>query len=232
MDLNWLHWTPMDLNWLQWTSTDLNGPQLTPMDLNWPHWTSLDLTGPLLWEGGLVPDPYHGGVLVIDRLPVPHYPGTTTPLHRPQCTPRHASQGQTPFTRLHSDTRTNPKYRLCQNHHFLLVKTDLVKTALFVQKPYLILIVFAENAIFALFRQKQWILHFSGTPLVFRVFHCFRVVRFSLGFVRKVQNLVKYLEIMQNWHFSPKCHRQIWYLQKCHFWLSFHEKNVIFVISL
>ena len=84
------------------------------------------------------------------------------------------SQGRTGFTRLHSVTVSEPKYRLCQNYHFLVVKKRPVKTVIFRQKAYLILIVFAKSVIFDVFAEKPLILVLFGTPLVYGCFSLFR----------------------------------------------------------
>ena len=106
----------------------------------------------------VAPDPYHGVPPGIAPCRHHHYPGYThhcttlaesSPCHCSTCL-----RGSDPFTRLHSDTVPNPKYRPVQNHHFLTVKKDLAKTALFCQKAYLILIVFPENDVFDVFDEK------------------------------------------------------------------------------
>ena len=63
-----------------------------------------------------------------------------------------------------------------------MTKMDLVKSDVFVQNAYLILIVLVKSAIFAVFAENGEINAFLETPLVFTVFHCSRVVRFSHGF--------------------------------------------------
>lgn len=80
------------------------------------------------------PDPYHGAGTGIDppHTPLPRVPLPTV-LRRPVLRLRLSgvSEGCQWPTRLHCVTVAHPTYRLVENHHFLLTKMDLVKTARF-----------------------------------------------------------------------------------------------------
>ena len=70
--------------------------------------------------------------------PTPRVP-RTHPLSRQYGHPGQ-SRSQTPFTRLPLDTVGTLKYHFGQNYHFFMSRNGPVKTALFVEKAYLILL--------------------------------------------------------------------------------------------
>ena len=99
------------------------------------------------------------------------------------------------FTRLLLNTAADPKYQLCQNHHFLEVKNDLLKTDISVKKAYLILIVKCKMSIFDVFWRFWRFLVISGHLWFFGVFYCSGCVRFSHGFWQISVILENFLEI-------------------------------------
>ena len=132
-----------------------------------------------------------------DRPTPPHTitPGTTTP-----CTTRpatlaplqHALRGPDSVHQASFGYSLGPKILDCSKPPLFLVKKGPVKTAHFGKKAYPILIGFPENAIFDVFTEKQWILHFSRDTTGLRRFSLFSSCQV---FPLKVVKIPKFHEI-------------------------------------
>ena len=147
------------------------------------------------------PDPYHGWGVLIDRAPYPTTPGTPPTMPAPRSRWHHAwqyTQQPGPVHQASSGYSQEPRIPTCLKLAFSSgQKTDLSKTSILLKKAYLILIVFNENGIFDVFAEfGHFLVTFLDTTglLVFTVFHCFRVLRFPNGILRKVLNLVIFLK--------------------------------------
>ena len=176
----WLHW---HLCWLHCDSIDISvDSTVTPL---WLHCDLIGLVygliglvyGPLFLRDsvvGVCPDPYHGVLLVVDRVPVP--PPPRVPLPRacrfPHCPHGYTQLSQRPTEAHQASLRYSgrPKTPTCLK---LMVKNHPVKNVNFDQKAYLILITFCQNAENDVFDEKHCFWWLFETPLVFEWFLLF-----------------------------------------------------------
>ena len=77
------------------------------------------------------------------------------------------------------------KYHFGQKPPLFNVKNGPVKSDIFDENAYLILIEKCKSAIFDVFDENHHFLHISGHHWFSTVFHCFLSVRFSLGLLGK-----------------------------------------------
>ena len=177
---------------------------------------------PFVLRGLVHPDPYHGGAPVVDR-PRPHpLPRVPLPMHHHAVRVTAVSRVSQRSNEAHQawlGYEDRPKIPTCAKLPLLTTKMDTVQNCTFRQKPLLSVRVILKKSIFDVFHEKSVIFrHFLDTSGLWRFLLFYDCQVFPRDLWKSTKCIRKTRKSLK-WHFSVKCHRQIWCLRK---WLFLH----------